>query len=102
MTEHDALQRIWDIVHTPTKSTSHRSADRHFMADFDAIRQIIKDARAGAAATPKEYDWLLSSIIALDALARGGKLSNENVLEITKATLARVPTVSRPPRQEGS
>jgi hypothetical protein len=45
----DALQRIWDIVHTPTKSTSHRSAERHFMADFDAIRQIIKEARAALA-----------------------------------------------------
>ena len=45
-TETDALDRIWDIVHTPTKATNHRSAERHFMADFDAIRQIIKEARS--------------------------------------------------------
>src|SRR5882724_8975462 len=45
----EALERIWDIVHTPTKATIHRSAERHFMADFDAIRKIIKDV--GALAT---------------------------------------------------
>lgn len=36
-----ALRLIWDIVHTPTKATSHKSAERHFGADFDAIRKLI-------------------------------------------------------------
>src|SRR5882757_4724788 len=47
----DALDRICDVVHTPTKATNHRAAERHFMADFDAIRQIIKDARAAPQST---------------------------------------------------
>lgn len=64
----------------------------------EMVRHMI-EGMPGPAAAPKEYDWLLSSIIALDALARGGKLSNENVLEITKATLARVPPVPRPHRE---
>jgi hypothetical protein len=37
-----ALQRIWKIVHTRTKDTSHRGARDHFMADFDAIRAAVK------------------------------------------------------------
>jgi hypothetical protein len=36
-----ALQRIRDIVYTPTKATNHKSAERHFMADFDAIRALV-------------------------------------------------------------
>lgn len=49
MTPHDrlaiALHKIWQIVHTPSKATSHRTAQDHFMADFDAIRKIIADTR---------------------------------------------------------
>ena len=49
MTPHDrlamALTKIWHIVHTPTKKTSHRTAQDHFQADFDAIRKIIEDTR---------------------------------------------------------
>jgi len=51
-----ALQRIWDIVHTPTNATNHRSAERHFMADFDAIRQIIKDTRVSIASPRPSAD----------------------------------------------
>ena len=40
-----ALQLIRDIVHTPTKATSHKSAERHFMADFDAIRNLIAETQ---------------------------------------------------------
>lgn len=38
----------------------------------------------------QQRDWLLSSIITMEALARAGTLSNENVIEITKATLAKI------------
>lgn len=40
-----ALHTIWNIVRTPTKNTSHRKADDHFMADFDAIRKIILEVK---------------------------------------------------------
>lgn len=50
MTKHDrlaiALHKIWQIVHTPTNETRHRSAADHFQADFDAIRKIILDTRS--------------------------------------------------------
>lgn len=35
-----AIQEIARIVHVPTKNTAHRTADRHYQADFDAIRKI--------------------------------------------------------------
>lgn len=37
-----ALEKIWDIVHTPSKKTPHKSAGDHFQADFDEIRNTIK------------------------------------------------------------
>jgi hypothetical protein len=40
-----ALDKIWAIVHTPTKATNYRSPDAHFQADFDGIRKIISDVR---------------------------------------------------------
>lgn len=39
----DALSEIEKIVHRPTSKTSHRSADDHYQADFDAIRRICAD-----------------------------------------------------------
>lgn len=36
----EALQEIDRIVHTPTKETGFRSADRHYQSDFDAIRKL--------------------------------------------------------------
>lgn len=42
-----ALKLIKDIVHTPTNETAHRTAERHFMADFDQIRNIIKAVPMG-------------------------------------------------------
>lgn len=41
-----ALADIWKIVHTPSKATSHRSAQDHFIADFDNIRKVIKQSGA--------------------------------------------------------
>jgi hypothetical protein len=38
----------------------------------------------------QQRDYLLSTILSLDALARAGKLTNENVVEITKHTLKRL------------
>ncbi len=50
-----ALENIWTIVHTPTSKTKHRSADAHFMADFDAIREIIRSfVDAGFIGPPKD------------------------------------------------
>lgn len=40
--ERAALERIWKIVHTPSSATNHKGATDHFMADFEAIRKIIK------------------------------------------------------------
>lgn len=48
MTEKDALDAIWKIVHTPTRDTPHRKAQDHFQADFDAIRKIILETRGEA------------------------------------------------------
>jgi regulator of replication initiation timing len=43
----EALVLIRDVVHTPTKATTHKTAERHFMADFDQIRRIIESALKG-------------------------------------------------------
>ena len=55
MTPHDrlatALHKIWQIVHTPTNQTRHRTSTDHFQSDFDAIRKIILDTR-----TPQESE----------------------------------------------
>jgi hypothetical protein len=42
MTEKEALQEIWRIVHTPTKNTTHRRPSDHYASDFDEIRKIIR------------------------------------------------------------
>lgn len=47
MTEREALDAIWKIVHTPTSATVHRKAQDHYQADFDAIRAIITKSREG-------------------------------------------------------
>lgn len=93
---------VWDLQNKPEFDKSDPSVlgvmavAEQMVVSLTALLVDLDNAPEAPAVAPKEYDWLLSSIIALDALARGGKLSNENVLEITKATLARVPTVSRP------
>lgn len=38
----------------------------------------------------QERDFLLSSILSLEALAKGGKLTNENVLAVTSHVLSRI------------
>lgn len=40
----DTLKKIREIVYTPTKDTPYRTAERHFQADFDAIRKLIDEA----------------------------------------------------------
>ena len=42
ITYHEALEAIWKIVHTRTRDTKHRTAQDHFMADFDNIRRVIQ------------------------------------------------------------
>lgn len=37
-----ALEKIWQIVHTPTSKTPHRIAIDHYAADFAEIRATIK------------------------------------------------------------
>jgi hypothetical protein len=37
-----ALERIWAIVHNPSKKTNHKGAIDHYQADFDEIRKQIK------------------------------------------------------------
>ncbi len=43
----------------------------------------------------KQRDFLLSVILSLDTLARAGKLTNENVLEVTTSALAKIPHAKR-------
>ncbi|WP_024337966.1 hypothetical protein [Bradyrhizobium japonicum] len=48
----------------------------------------------------QERDFLLSSIISLESLAKGGKLTNENVLEVTRHILSRIEPTSQPHASE--
>lgn len=38
----------------------------------------------------QERDFLLSTIISLETLAKGGRLTNENVLAVTQHILSRI------------
>lgn len=40
-----ALDAIWEIVHTPSSKTRHRTAQDHFHTDFDNIRKLIAVVR---------------------------------------------------------
>jgi hypothetical protein len=47
-----ALLEIWKLVHTPTRATNYKGAQDHFMADFDAIRKIIKGCGSSVGIPP--------------------------------------------------
>ncbi|HKY85828.1 MAG TPA: hypothetical protein VJL90_03605 [Pseudorhodoplanes sp.] len=51
-------------------------------------------------AREQERDFLLSSILSLESLAKGGKLTNENVLAVTTHVLGRIKPSA--PRKEKS